>query len=150
MGSRHWSVVSYSKFYTYNWLHYFSHNLPCLHLVSLIPKFITPNAALRIRRHCVLIGLCLHKMLALNKLKLKVKLWAFRCPCLCLFVILPPIPLKSSQVLLKVGLVLGKCIVTCCRYLRFPILQSPTFTAPSIFCSLYSQDHGSTSCSVSN
>ena len=39
MGSRHWSVASYSKFYTYNWLYYFSHNLPCLHLVSLIPKF---------------------------------------------------------------------------------------------------------------
>ena len=96
MSSRHWSVASYSKLYTYSWLYSFSQNLSCVLLVSLIPKFITPNAALRIRRHCALIGLRLHKMLALNKLKLKVKLRAFRCPCLCLFVILPPIPLKSS------------------------------------------------------
>ena len=54
------------------------------------------------------------------------------CPCLCLFIISPPIPLKSPWVLLKVGLVLGECIVMCCRYLRYPIL-----IIPHLYCSLY-------------
>ena len=39
MGSRHWSVALHSKFYTYNLLYYFRQNLPCLHLVCLVPKF---------------------------------------------------------------------------------------------------------------
>ena len=31
-------------------------------------------------------------------------------------------PFKIILGSLKAGLVLGKCIVTCCRYLRYPIL----------------------------
>ena len=54
------------------------------------------------------------------------------CPCLCLFIIPPPIPLKSPWVLLKVGLVLGECIVMYCRYLRCSIL-----IIPHLYCSLY-------------
>ena len=54
------------------------------------------------------------------------------CPCLCLFIISPPIPLKSPWVLLKVGLVLGECIVMYCRYLRCSIL-----IIPHLYCSLY-------------
>ena len=54
------------------------------------------------------------------------------CPCLCLITVPPPIPLKSPWVLLKVGLVLGECIVMCCRYLRYPIL-----IIPHLYCSLY-------------
>ena len=96
MSSGHWSVASYSKFYTYSWLYSFGQNLSGVLFSELDSKTNHTHAALCIRRHCALIGLRLHKMLALNKLKLKVKLRAFRCPCLCLFVILPPIPLKSS------------------------------------------------------
>ena len=42
MSSGHWSVASYSKFYTYSWLYSFGQNLSCVLLVSLIPKLITP------------------------------------------------------------------------------------------------------------
>ena len=54
------------------------------------------------------------------------------CPCLCLFNIFPPIPLNHLGFFLKVGLVLGKCIVMYCRYLRCSIL-----IIPHLYCSLY-------------
>ena len=44
----------------------------------------------------------------------------------------PTYPFKSPWVLLKVGLVLGKCIVMYCRYLRCSIL-----IIPHLYCSLY-------------
>ena len=44
----------------------------------------------------------------------------------------PTYPFKSPWVLLKVGLVLGECIVMCCCYLRYPIL-----IIPHLYCSLY-------------
>ena len=44
----------------------------------------------------------------------------------------PTYPFKSPWVLLKVGPVLGKCIVMYCRYLRCSIL-----IIPHLYCSLY-------------
>ena len=44
----------------------------------------------------------------------------------------PTYPFKITLGSLKVGLVLGECIVMCCRYLRYPIL-----IIPHLYCSLY-------------
>ena len=44
----------------------------------------------------------------------------------------PTYPFKITLGSLKVSLVLGECIVMCCRYLRYPILA-----IPHLYCSLY-------------
>ena len=82
------------------------------------------------RLACAFIKLFINKQI---EVKDQSQRWEFRCPCLYSFIILPPILLKSPWVLKKVGLVMGECIVMCCRYLRYPTTWSHTFTAPPIF-----------------